>query len=683
MVFEVGDLVRVSGLQSEQGLQLNGSLGKVVSCANPPRFGVMLYSARSPGSTQDTLHDISAANLKSFNCSNLTLHNRCCPLYLDLCLSIVHSTLLSAPSSDTLAKGVGTTVGIEYLKDYNSRKPDDLAMAATLANIVRDNGEFELAVQLTSNVIANLSTAPPQLRGNEHRLRYDLGCSLLSLGRAAEAFHQANAIDVGRGGEPVELKSELLDEIASSLKFQRPHPTADRCPARDSASRVPENPRRSYTLELELQVRRERVHLQHTRQHGISKDPIPLLELAALLCRLGSPQQLEEGIETYGSALQASRPIIPFVIITLSPPRQLCISQTDHRLQATIEKGLEIARYTRAANLADGQHGRLLGADGETFWFIDSKFIEGVHYAMAEDLEEIQRLGTRIQLVPGFSTSAPFRSTLINLSAPVSSLLLFAAVASCLAANARFRAGFERLVAQGDTRSGIRRARFCSVSTEQGRQLWRWYAGCCSEAPAFKQNEVVTPLIATKCWHKEPGLCCRLQYKAVTFYSRNSLTRTQRSIIAPACGMPRSLLFGLYLHLFVSVCESQQNKTCSSTESKRSVHRLHVKCTTSTTYHSCFWPRLMWKTLPLTLALLEQNATARATSAGSSSRPADTIGKINSGVPSLFKDAPEILPRNILVSVNPGQTQQVCIADPKRSCCRARMAPRTACFETE
>jgi hypothetical protein len=172
-------------------------------------------------------------------------------------------------------------------------------------------------VQLSSNVIANLSKAPPQLRANEHRLRYDLGCSLAVVGRHAEAFIQAQAIDVKRGGEPLELKLELLDEIACCLKFLRPPPTGIRSQAsRVSAASVPENPNRSFTLELELQVLRERASLLRTLQHGTAADPEALLELAALLCRLGSPQQLEEGIETYSSALKASRTIAPCLLIS-------------------------------------------------------------------------------------------------------------------------------------------------------------------------------------------------------------------------------------------------------------------------------------------------------------------------------------------------------------------------------
>ena len=120
-----------------------------------------------------------------------------------------------------------------------------------------------------------------------------------------------------RGGEPLELKTELLDNIAGGLKFLRPpHPAIRPQASRVSAATVPENPNRSFTLELELQVLRERASLLRTLQHGTAADPKALLELAALLCRLGSPQQLEEGIETYSSALKASRPITPCLFIS-------------------------------------------------------------------------------------------------------------------------------------------------------------------------------------------------------------------------------------------------------------------------------------------------------------------------------------------------------------------------------
>ena len=94
MSFQVGDLVRIQGLQSEQGQQLNGSLGKVVSCANPPRLGVKLYSKPTSSSTQDRLRVIvDAANIKSFSASNLALHDSCCPLYIELCLHIIQLSL--------------------------------------------------------------------------------------------------------------------------------------------------------------------------------------------------------------------------------------------------------------------------------------------------------------------------------------------------------------------------------------------------------------------------------------------------------------------------------------------------------------------------------------------------------------------------------------------------------------
>ncbi len=42
MSFRDGDLVAIHDLKSEQGKMLNGSLGKIVDCSNPPRFGVKI-----------------------------------------------------------------------------------------------------------------------------------------------------------------------------------------------------------------------------------------------------------------------------------------------------------------------------------------------------------------------------------------------------------------------------------------------------------------------------------------------------------------------------------------------------------------------------------------------------------------------------------------------------------------
>ena len=152
-------------------------------------------------------------------------------------------------------------------------------------------------MQLSSHVLAHLSQGPPQLQAEEHRLRYDLGCSLSVLHRNADAFAQANAINVAHGGEPLELKIELVKIIGSALKFQVP---------RSGSSR--ENPNRSFTLQLELQVRREAVRLQPgSASH--------LWDLGALLCRLGSPEQLEEGISVYSRALQ----VRPFVRAKCKP----------------------------------------------------------------------------------------------------------------------------------------------------------------------------------------------------------------------------------------------------------------------------------------------------------------------------------------------------------------------------
>jgi hypothetical protein len=41
---------------------------------------------------------------------------------------------------------------MSLLRDYNRRKPDDLPMAATLANIVREAGEYERNHQTSASI---------------------------------------------------------------------------------------------------------------------------------------------------------------------------------------------------------------------------------------------------------------------------------------------------------------------------------------------------------------------------------------------------------------------------------------------------------------------------------------------------------------------------------------------------
>lgn len=133
MSFQEGDLVVIHDLKSEQGMLLNGSLGKVVDCSNPPRLGVKIYSTPSTSSLRERLRLLQdRSNVKSFNASNLSRHDSCCPLYLEVLLQAATVSLQTG-----LYMGAGTNL----LREYVSRKPDDLPMAATLANIVREAGE--------------------------------------------------------------------------------------------------------------------------------------------------------------------------------------------------------------------------------------------------------------------------------------------------------------------------------------------------------------------------------------------------------------------------------------------------------------------------------------------------------------------------------------------------------------
>jgi hypothetical protein len=133
MSFRNDDLVVIHDLKSEQGKMLNGSLGKIVDCSNPPRFGVKIYSTpatTSMGERLPLLYDQMSA--KSFNEINLTRHDDCCPLYLELLLHVVTTSLQTRHRMD---------IGTKFLREYVRREPNNLPMAATLANIVREAGE--------------------------------------------------------------------------------------------------------------------------------------------------------------------------------------------------------------------------------------------------------------------------------------------------------------------------------------------------------------------------------------------------------------------------------------------------------------------------------------------------------------------------------------------------------------
>jgi hypothetical protein len=146
MSFEVGDLVVIQGLQSEQGRALNGSFGKVVDVSNPPRFGVHVYNRPTTTTCNERLRLLmDHLNIKSFSASNLLRHDSCCPLYLE---AVLQAAMFS------LQTGTRMEAGVKCLRDYVSRKPDDLPMAATLANIMREAGECEHCQTAASTLLA-------------------------------------------------------------------------------------------------------------------------------------------------------------------------------------------------------------------------------------------------------------------------------------------------------------------------------------------------------------------------------------------------------------------------------------------------------------------------------------------------------------------------------------------------
>jgi hypothetical protein len=96
---------------------------------------------------------------------------------------------------------------------------------------------------------------------------------------------------------------------------------------------------------------------------------------------------------------------------------------SDIDMQTRIRDGLHAAVATRDANLADGREGRLLGGDENEMWFIDSSFVEGVHYAVFNSEEAALVFGhveARIFSTGAGPSDARNRFWLYNLGAPVS-----------------------------------------------------------------------------------------------------------------------------------------------------------------------------------------------------------------------------------------------------------------------
>ena len=97
--------------------------------------------------------------------------------------------------------------------------------------------------------------------------------------------------------------------------------------------------------------------------------------------------------------------------------------RSDIDLQTRIRDGLNAAIATRDANLADGRQGRLLGSDDTEMLFIDSSFVEGVHYAVffsEEAALAYGHVGGRVLSTGAGPSSARNRFWVCNIGAPVS-----------------------------------------------------------------------------------------------------------------------------------------------------------------------------------------------------------------------------------------------------------------------
>jgi hypothetical protein len=110
--------------------------------------------------------------------------------------------------------------------------------------------------------------------------------------------------------------------------------------------------------------------------------------------------------------------------------------RSDIDLQTRIRDGLNAAIATRDANLADGRQGRLLGSDDTEMWFIDSSFVEGVHFAVFDSEEAALAYGLVAGLPRVLSTgagpsSARNRFWLYNIGAPVSFICVTMPICVC------------------------------------------------------------------------------------------------------------------------------------------------------------------------------------------------------------------------------------------------------------
>jgi hypothetical protein len=109
---------------------------------------------------------------------------------------------------------------------------------------------------------------------------------------------------------------------------------------------------------------------------------------------------------------------------------------SDIDLQTRIRDGLNAAIATRDANLADGRQGRLLGSDDTEMWFIDSSFVEGVHFAVFDSEEAALAYGhvaglPRILSAGAGPSSARNRFWLYNIGAPVSFICVTMPICVC------------------------------------------------------------------------------------------------------------------------------------------------------------------------------------------------------------------------------------------------------------
>jgi len=264
---KIGDLVKVHGLQSARGKQLNDRFGEIVPTENDDgRLGVRLYTQLQDGRQVAVTSLGQGTEEVAVKSEHLLRHDQNCTEFL---------AYLGAKAVGHMQRRE-LDVALPIMRRYLQRQPGDIGMWATLANVLRETGQMSQSIEILRNILDN--PLPPSMAPNKHKFQYDLSAALEKSGDLAGAFEVCTAIQTGSQGAPhareaAELKIELLRKLTSSSK------------------KVPQT---AQAMEFGEQV--SRALLELTPDDGPA-----LWDLGAVLCRRG---ECAEGLAFYEGALK-------------------------------------------------------------------------------------------------------------------------------------------------------------------------------------------------------------------------------------------------------------------------------------------------------------------------------------------------------------------------------------------